>query len=266
MKKLRSSALLLLLFSVVIFSCKKDDDDTPPADQSCKVVKAYYYDNNVVDDSASYTYTGSQVTKVTLSDGDYYTYEYSNNRVSKRNYFESGSTAVSETTQVTYNGDGTISKIESFDRTGGANELFGRIDFMYNGGKLAKTTLNAIDNGTATKLAEDIFEYTGNNITKVTTTTYFNGTQTSSVSFAYDTNANYFTKQNKDFFLIDPFFGEELGGAGLAFIISANNVSSVSSNTIPFPIPLTYTLDAKGNLTKLSAANESLIGYTYQCP
>jgi hypothetical protein len=257
--------LLFFLFTITFISCKKDKDDEP-APQICRVTKVNYTESGGAPiDSAFYTYTGDNVSKVQI-DVDNYTIEYTGDKISKRNYFSSGSTTSDGYDQTTYNSDGTISKIEFFTRISNANVLDYRLDFTYTAGKLTKVTYSSILTNVATKEEEYNYTYTGNNITSAAYTDFTSTpAQSGSITYTYDANTNYLKKQNSQSLLVDPFFTYFTGfsGAFLPMVFSNNNMITAVEDNQSYPI--SYTLDSKQNLGELNLFNQLKARYSYLC-
>ncbi len=262
MKTLKISLLFLFTASVFFYGCKKDKDDDP-AQQTCRVTKVNYFESTGAPlDSAAYTYTGDKVSKVQLSEQNY-TLEYNGNNVVKRNIFSSAGATPDAYDQVTYNSDGTINKIESFERVSSNYVLGYRANFTYSGGKLTKAAFSDINNNTATVYEDYVYTYTGNNITSSLYTDYTGSApSTQTLTYTFDTNTNYFKKQNSQFLLIDAFFAD-FDGLFLPLAFSENNVISISS--AGQSIPLSYTLDSRQNLGDIRLLNQLFARYTYQC-
>lgn len=254
-------ACAALLFTIA--SCKKEDVEK--VQPTCLVTKMDVYQNDTVNGSVQYTYTDKKLTKADF-DGGYYTFEYANNRISKRNYYDdSNPNVVDEFASVSYNADGTISKIEYFDVNGSANERFLIEEFAYTGGKINKLTTSYEFYGSLYPAKEYAFTWSGANISRATSTDYQDDPPTvQTYDYTFDTNGNYFAAQNMQLLLTDPIF-ETYGGVFIPALASANNVKSVKSGSAPVPFDLTYTLDDRKNVQLIKLAGETLAGYSYQC-
>lgn len=252
------TAASLLLFQ----SCKKDDDDGENTSENpCKVTSAQYLSNGQTVQTATYTYTSNQVTKVQLTDVNY-TFEYANNNITKRNYFFSAGANPEVYDQVSYNSDGTVSRIESFGITNsGTYTQFMRIDFTYSGGKLNKMTFSEITGSASEVFLENTYSYTGNNITSLDLIDHRDTTQ-GTLNYTYDTNPNHLKKQNSQVFMIDLLFNSILNDEGvfLPLAFSENNVTGVSGTSF------SYQSDTRQNLTDINVDGKPFIKYTYQCP
>lgn len=265
MNLLKFSIGLTLFTSTFFAACKKDDDDDDggSSGNACKVSQVQYFDSGRVEETGNYTYTGNQLTKVQFNDY-YYTFEYTNNNISKRNYFVSAASTPEYYDQITYNSDGTVNRIEISAKTQTSSYApFLRIDNTYSGGKLNKTTYLFIDGGVTEPIIESNYTYTGNNITTLNYTDYTDTSQ-GTINYTYDSNPNFFKKQNSQAFLVEQIFNIFLfsieGFALLPMGISENNVTNISNSTI------SYEPDDKQNLKDLKIGGDLFARYTYQCP
>jgi hypothetical protein len=255
-------AISLTLFITTFFAaCKKDDDDDSGSENACKISTVQYFDSGQVDLTGTYTYTGNQITKVQYDDYNS-TFEYNGNNISKRNYFVSAGATPEFYDQVSYNSDGTISKIETFGRTQSSYESFFRVDFVYSGGKLSKTTFLELDGGTTAPILENTYTYTGNNITSVRIES---DSVQQTVNYTYDTNPNHLKKQNNQVFLVDQTFNlnfflfSEQGIVLLPMVYSENNVTSISN------VNVSYKSDDRQNLKDIEIDGDLFIRYNYLC-
>src|SRR6476469_10227 len=120
MKKNRCLPWLTTALIFLFTACKKESKHDLPTTTTCTVSKVLYYDasgSTKPKDSAVYSYTGTNVNKVKLSNL-YYTLEYNGNTITKRNIFIYGNTSPDYYDVINYNGDGTINKIERFKNAG----------------------------------------------------------------------------------------------------------------------------------------------------
>jgi hypothetical protein len=261
---------LLVFISAVtlLFSCKKDDTNGGGGNTNCRATKVVYFEGTATPyDSAVYTYTGDKVTKVQL-DGANYTLEYSGNNITKRNFFTSAGATPDLYDVISYNPDNTISKIETFYKSGSTYVLFWRTDFAYTGGKVSKVTNYEVTNNVSTGYDEYTFTYTGNNITTVAYRDLENpGSPAQNITYAYDNNPNYFKKQNSQFFLIDAFFIDPEIYLFLPMIFSENNVTSITGGA--GGVNVSYELDNNQNLVnyRITQAGTQFLRsqYTYTC-
>lgn len=266
MKLTKTFGLAFMAAALLFTSCKKDDDDDGPAAVTCKLSKSVFFDQaGARDDSATYTYSGDKISKATLSDGYYYNFDYSGDKISKRSGFVAGTNTAEYYQQVSYNSDGTISKVESFEQTSGTNyAIYDRMEFVYSSGKIQKIDYFAVSGTNSQKVAEILYTYTGNNITQAKITDLSTTpSQSITYSYTYDANNNFMKKQNAQIHLIDPFFGD-VDPTLLPFAISANNVASLSI-VGSGSAALTYNLDDKQNLKSINVAGRSIVEYGYQC-
>jgi hypothetical protein len=264
MNLLKFSIGLTLFTSTFFAACKKDDDDDgEPSENACKVTSAQYsLGQSTI--NATYTYNGNQVTKVQFPTFNY-TFDYTGNNISKRNYFLSAGANPEIYDQISYNTDGTISRIESYaqDTSGTSYLPAQRIDFSYSGGKLSKTSFYELDGAISDLYLENTYTYTGNNISSLSMKEITDtGDITGTVNYTYDTNPNYFKKQNSQAYMIDILFNPILldDGSFLPMVFSENNVTKISTSDI------TYESDTRQNVTNVKVGANSLARYTYQCP
>jgi hypothetical protein len=260
--------LLFITASTLIFSCKKDDTNgggTP----NCRVTKVNYFETSTTPyDSAVYTYTGDKVSKVQLSSANY-TLEYTGNNITKRNFFTSAGASPDLYDAITYNGDNTISKIETFYRVSGSNyALFWSTEFGYTGGKLTKVTNYEVTNNVRTGFDEYTYTYTGNNITTAAYSDLTDpGSPAQNINFAYDNNPNYLKRQNSQVFLLDAFFIDPELYLFLPMIFSQNNVTTITGDA-GF-VNVSYDLDNNQNLVnyRIMQGNTQVLRsqYTYTC-
>jgi hypothetical protein len=261
--KILQSLLLLFILSFSITSCKKDDDDKKQ--ETCRLIKTDYYNNGTVASSANYKYENGRVVRVEVPGQSNFNLEYTGERITRRRYFPTGSTTANGLDQISYNADGTISRIEMFNLNGSSQSKYYQIDFAYTGGKLNKATYSEVNSsGTLVVDEEHTFTYTGNNITSQVFK-IFNGSQSQSIplTITHDTNANAFKKINQQVFLIEPFFDDIEGGIFLSLLFSENNVKEIKAAT--GSIPFEYTNDAKGYLSSFLLGGQKVAGFNYEC-
>jgi hypothetical protein len=269
MKTFKFYMFALLAIPLFVASCKKDKDEEeeqkPPT--TCKATKGYSYDpqTGTIEDSIMYIYNGDQVTKLDAPGSGFVTFEYTNNKVTKRSIYDYSTPTVPDYYEVlSYNTDGTLQKIDYF--TGGPGSAkFLTATFTYTAGKYNKVVISENDgSGTFTTTSEYIYTYTGNNITGVVENDYtVTPTDTYSYGYTFDTNVNYLTKQSPQFMFTDPFFGE-FDPTILPMLVSANNATAITVMGTPVAT-FDYTLDAKGNLTRINFGGKPLVAYSYLC-
>jgi hypothetical protein len=246
---------------MVISSCQKDPTDTI-TETICQLAKAYYYDDNGnIADSLVYTYTDSRLTKASNADG-YMTLEYTNNKITKRTFFATGLPGSDGYDTFEYNADGTLAAIKSYFEFNGQLIQSEQSDFSYNGGKLVKYEAKYYDPSTSQfeLYQSTIYTYTGNNITQAVSTDHLTP-ETITYTYTHDNNPNYHIKNNSLF--ADFAFFDDIDGAILPIVISANNVTKVTEGTDEFV--LAYTLDAKGNFSEWLFDGALATKYIYDC-
>lgn len=264
MKSLNGLLIGIIATAVFFTSCSKEGHQNEP---TCQVTKVYFYDSGVKDDSATYSYMGNKVTKVQTSSTEYITYEYKGDKVVRRNFIFSGNPAVPDYhDSIAYNNDGTPARIVNFVYYNNTNFNYARVEFTYSGGKLTKATIfNNDGTGQFEKEEEDTYTYTGNNITALTSVDYSSGVpQSQTINYTYDNNSNYFTKQNAQFFFVDPYIStNDFDATLLPLYFSANNVTGIGAGALK--IPVTYILDQKNNLQQVKLNGSPLVEYVYFC-
>lgn len=263
------SLVIFIAATTLLFACKKDDtDDGGGGSTNCRNTKVVYFEGTATPyDSAVYTYTGDKVTKVQLGSSNF-TLEYSGNNITKRNFFTTAGATPDMYDAITYNSDNTISKMETFYKSGQNYVLFWRTEFAYTGGKISKVTNYEVNNNTATGWDEYTFNYTGNNITTVSLKDLTDpASPAQNINYSYDNNPNYFKKQNSNVFLVDAFYIDPELYLFLPMIFSANNVVSISGGA--GTVNVTYELDNKQNLVnyKIMQAGTQFLRsqYIYTC-
>lgn len=157
----------MLTLGVFLWSCEKGEKDKDQND--CKILKTESFSGNNVDFRASYVYTDNRISKVDVPQiGGYYTLEYTGDRITKRKYYENGTTVHDMYDQITYNTDGTINKIETFELVSGDTyERFATSSFTYTNGKLSKLQFFEDWGGSVDLVEEYTYMFTGNNITSM---------------------------------------------------------------------------------------------------
>lgn len=264
----RTLLLNLTLFSVLfITACQKEPDESiiQQPTLTCQLKSAIQFDETGdVVDTAGYVYTNSKVTRIERVD-TYNTMEYSGDRIVKRNYFQRPNTSSTAYDNITYNADGTPSKVE-FVVSGGALPVSITLlgyEFVYAGGKLTGF-VEKVDTSFSGKPLVTLYSYqytyTGNNITSAVETYVPDGTKDTLVYQFASTN-NYF-KQIANVLFTDVLFAE-LNGQTLPFAVSANNITAITVGGDNFPVA--YNLDTNKNLSELLIGGVIAARYSYTC-
>jgi len=258
-----SYLLLFTISSFLISSCQKEPSvDTPP-ETGCRLAKTYYFNKiGTVVDSLEYTYTGDKLTKASNPYG-YFTMEYTNDKITKINYYEPGYTGLEEYYIVAYNADGSMASIKKHYTGGASPLLYSQYDFSYSAGKLVKFDFKESDynTGQLELIESTTYSYTGNNITRAVETEYRTvGDYIETFDFSYDNNENYFAKNSA--LLTDFLFFQGPDGVMLPFIVSSNNVTKVYDGYDEYPI--SYKLDSKNNLFEFNTDGVDS-RYLYNC-
>jgi hypothetical protein len=255
--------VIIALVAMAISSCQKDPSDTI-AETNCQLSKAYYYDDiGNIGDSLIYTYTNNTLTKASNADG-YMTFEYTNDKVTKRTLFATGLPGVDAYDTFTYNTDGTLATRKSYYSFNGQTIQSEQADFSYNAGKLVKYETKYYDPTTSqfVQSQTSIYTYTGNNITQAVVTDHLTP-EVFTYTYSYDSNGNYHIKNNSLF--TDFAFVDEVDGAILPVVVSANNITKVVEGQGQDETVLTYNADTKGNLTEWYFDGDLATKYVYDC-
>lgn len=265
MKGLKFFASALVCSGLFFSSCQKEADETQ-VDENCKRNKGYYYnDNGTIEDSATYTYTGNNITRVTTSTNAY-TLEYNNNNVVRRNYYNLGSNTIIGYDAISYNGGNQITKIERYDGAGTAATNWQNIEISYASGKVTKVIITEKSGSAFVPTYEYTYVYTGENITSVAEKEMINGqSATYTYTYAFDTKENYFKNTSSQFITTEPLFSE-FDGSILPLFLSANNATAITLPILPIQLPIAYEVDTKANVTGVNVLGQPLIKYFYTCP
>lgn len=253
----------------IFFACQKEPDGTilnPPV-STCKLEKAIYYNDttSAQEDTAGYVYSGDQLTRINHIDY-YVTLEYSNNKISKRNFIQTGTTAVVAYDKFTYNGDGTMSKAESYFQVPGLPLpiIYYSYDYSYTSGKLTsvleKTDTSALGGSPLVPYYNDVFTYTGNNITRCISE-YIDDHSKDTLNYSYDNVANYFAKNPALLFTDNLFL--DFDPVSFPLVFSANNVTAVTVGSGGSTI--SYLPTDKGDLKEFSINGKKQSSYVYKC-
>lgn len=246
---------------MLVSSCQKDPSDTI-TETNCQLSLAYYYDENGnALDSLVYTYSNNQLTKATSADG-YMTFDYTNDRITRRSLFVTGFPGLDGYDTFAYNADGTLASRKSYYSFSGQVVQGGQADFTYDAGKLVKYETKYFDptSNQFVPSQTSLYTYTGNNITQAVVTEHLTP-DVLTYTYSYDNSVNYHTKKNT--LLTDLAFVDEVDGSLLPLVISQNNVTKAvegGDETV-----LSYKTDTKGNLTEWYFDGELAARYVYDC-
>lgn len=267
MNLMKTLGLALIGPALFFTSCKKEDTatETPAAGTSgCKVTKAYIYPANATtpSDSTIYYYNGTKISKLNMGGNDMLL-EYAGDKITRRNFVNTGSTTPANYDQVSYTADGAISRVESFGHTSSNSYTsYWRTDFTYTSGQLSRLTEYNMTSGSPVKEKEYVYTASGNNITGVTETDYTsNPASTFTYTCIFDSTDNYYKKQNAQAMLTDPYMGG-VDGLFLPLFYSTNNVTNISSEG--HNMAFAYATDDRQNLTQVSLG-QLRFSYSYLC-
>ncbi|HKZ66556.1 MAG TPA: hypothetical protein VJ111_09390 [Chitinophagaceae bacterium] len=262
----KTSALsYLLLSSLAVFlisSCQKEPSTDSSPETNCLLVKTHYFDYvGALADSLEYTYINDKLMKAS-NVGGYITFEYTNEKITKRNYYATGSTDLDAYDIATYNTDGSLAIIKSYFNFNGQIMPSEQYEFNYANGKLVKFELKDYNSNTSQfELNESTtYTYTGNNITQSVSITA--GTSEIDTSnYSHDDNENYLVKINALF--ADLAFVGGLNGETIPLLLSVNNVTKVFEGNDEYL--LTYKLDSKNNFFEWHLDGDLASRYFYDC-
>lgn len=265
MRKISAATFLLFFaFAMLLLSSCQKEPSTNNSSESCLLVKTHYFNYaGSLADSLEYTYNNNKLTKASNADG-YITFEYTNDKITKRNFYTTGVPESDAYDIATYNADGTLAIIKSYFEFNGQIIQSEQYEFSYANGKLVNFDLKEYDYSTSQlELSESsTYTYTGNNITKAIVTDFtISGGDVGTYNYSYDSNENYFAKNNA--LLTDYMFFEAPDGSTLPLVISTNNVKNVFDDSGEFPI--SYKLDSKNNFHEFYLDGELASRYFYDC-
>ena len=197
-----------------------------PTIQKCKVIKGVYVQNNVIIDSAEFIYNDTLLVRTKLMSGEYFTFEYSNNKLVRRVLFLKDGTQSVVYTNFVYDAENNLTVAEGY-----AGTHYRYIEFMYSSGKLMKVTDKSYSSfyGNSTDY-EYTYSYTGDNITQSTILKApgSSNPQTIIVKYTYDTLENYFKKWPNSFLVEPYFFRKEC--TLFPYFFSKNNIAGIQYN------------------------------------
>lgn len=261
MRRFSTLCPLVVFIALLFSSCQKEPSAGKPSGKGCQLTKAYYFDDSGGTDSLVHTYMDDKLTKIANADG-YYTFQYTGNKITRRNHFETGYPDQTGYDLITYNADGSLAAINTYYDYGGQVIHYLQYNFIYTDAQLVKFEVKEYDFITdkleLSSSAE--YTYTGNNITLCKTTDHSMGT-TDTYTYDHDDNPNSYAKNNP--ILVDLAFIDGIEGAMLPFALSRNNIKTVYYDGDADLI--TYKLDGQGNLYELYFYGELAARYFYDC-
>lgn len=254
----------LLAFAAMccLLACQKEPDGGLVTPSTCQLDQVIYYNQNVATDTIGYEYSGGKVSKVNYA--DYYTeMEYAGTQISRKNYYVNGTTTLAGYDEFTYNGDGTLARVNFYlvDASVPQPFLFFQYNFAYNAGRLEHSEVLADTSGAGPELlAAYFYEYTGDNITQVIENDLVAQSK-DTVQYTFDNKLNYYSRI-PNLWLSDNLF-TDFNGIVLPFALSANNVVTLgepgTSSTV------SYSETDKEDIETLSINGAILARYKYKC-
>jgi hypothetical protein len=261
-KHLNLTVLSLSLSGLLLTSCTKEP--STENSNSTKVKSEILYDDDGSrKDSVAYTYDGNKVTKAEIigDDNMHFTFEYSGEKVVKKNYFTSSSTLSTEYDKINYNANGTISSVEHYIKSSTSDVKVEVRDLTYNNGKLSKLVFSEVSNGTADIINQMEFTYTNGNITSEKITDAISPNDPETITFTYDNNGNYSKNLFSQPAIIDPVFDLSDEGS-IPALFSANNPITTADTGFPGSLSIVYTLN-NSNLTSIKLSGLTAVKYNY---
>lgn len=258
---MRSQLLLLAAIVCFVASCQKEPDEvlTTP---DCKIERIVYYEQNDPIDTVGFEYTGNNATKL-----HYFStrmeVEYSGRHITKRTYFDKGTTNRWAYDEFFYNPDSTINHVDFYYADALPQPvLITRFEFTYNAGKLSMLTSMEDTTGTGpVPMVNSYFIYSGDNISQVIQN-YLVIQEADTLNYSHDTKPNYFGKQ-PNLWLADYIFAD-FEPFSIPIALSANNVTSFS-NMQGNSSALTYEETDKQQIGSLTIDGELWSRYQYKC-
>lgn len=254
---------------LILNACNKNSEDdlnpnppiTQPPIQKCKLLKGIYYQNDLAVDSAAFVYNDTLIVKTNEASGRYYTFEYSNNNLVKRNHFLKGATQASAYTDFTYNAENNLTAIETYDGTTKVRSYY----FSYTSGKLNRVIAKRFSSITGTDIIdyEYTYTYSGENITQATIVQNTGtGSETVIVNYTYDNSENHLKKRTHAFLVEPYYFSKE--GTLYPYFFSKNNLTGLVYNS-GTNSPHTYLANSSGYLTQIIIGGKVAVRYGYEC-
>lgn len=266
---------VLLITATLFTACNKepenDVDNQSGTGADCRPFKVYLYGftgSVPFIDTLVYTYSDANVTNIT-GPKYYFTYEYAGGHIIKRNYFDSlSATTSTDYDTVSYNSDGTVSKIQSYSYDDVNDWKYeDRYEFTYNADKLVKLTYTDYWNDEPSGDKDTHFyTYTGNNITRDSVVEDRSTWSDVSVyHYTYDDQKNHFNKSGANA-LFHSAIAMDLDGVMLPFFFSSNNVTGAREGDDVEEMKFSYTTDTKGNVQQMKVDGITGAVWEYQCP
>jgi len=259
---MRSVYLPVIAALCLLASCQKEPDISLLNAPECKLDYAYHYDVNGNIDTATYEFAANQLYKVYY---DSYDIElvYTGTRITRRNYYQSGSQNIDAFEEILYNPDGTIGKI-TFNVTDPniptVIPIFEYL-FTWNAGQLEMLEIKMDTLGGLATIYEYTYETTNGNLT----TCYIDdliSQYKDTLHYSYDGNPNYYA-QDPAMWMSDLNF-TDFNGIFLPFAMSINNVVALANNQGGTSI-IEYEVDASEKLKSFSVDGIVWSRYFYKC-
>ncbi|HEX6334405.1 MAG TPA: hypothetical protein VFZ78_09275, partial [Flavisolibacter sp.] len=212
-------------------------------------------------DSVRLTYTGSQVTDARYN-SSYKTFQYSGDRPVRITDYSNAGTMI-QYYQFSYNSDGTLSSIESFQQVGASVAKVKLVNYTYTSGKLTKIASHQVSGGVVNPNAQEYaITWTGNNATQLVYTDNLFGYPPETITLSYDNQPNYLKPVGDYFWMYDASAATYLDETMLILYSTANNIIQISNSG--FSVTRTYAVNAGQKLTGITWGNITET-FVYEC-
>ncbi|TCJ17583.1 hypothetical protein EPD60_05155 [Flaviaesturariibacter flavus] len=266
MKKLLfASALLALLSGCMKFEEYKLNSQI----NGCKISTMYLYGpaTGTLSDTARFTWTGNDITRVSLS-SMHYDLAYSGNVVVGRTFYSGAAAQPFQYDQFGYNPSLQLTRFARFEKD--MNGAFYQSDstaLQYSGSMLTGFSQWTSSGGAAPLVLSRRreYSYTGGNLSEVREIEYRNGAAVDTTRTSLQTNndPNWFLSINPRFWAAGPLsaFGDidALEQTQLQHALERQTTGGL-------PTIYSYSLDDKGNLAEHKVNGQVAARYFYNCP
>ncbi|RYZ22671.1 MAG: hypothetical protein EOO16_08160 [Chitinophagaceae bacterium] len=266
LKHLLPALALLALFS----GCMKYEEYAVTTQgNGCKISSMYLYNfvTGAPLDTARFTWTGDNITRVTLNNY-HYDINYNGTLIDRRTFYSGTGTQPFRYDQFVYDAAYLLARFERNEQD--ASGAFFRSDsttFQYSGGFLRGFT-QWIRNAPGDPLLlsrRKEFTYTGSNVSEIREIEFLNGTpvDTTNSAVVVNNDPNWFQAINPRFWVAGPYFaGDDMDAIEQLVMRNAVERETVAG----IPVTYSYSLDAKGNLAEHKVNGQVAGRYFYNCP
>jgi hypothetical protein len=270
MKK-RMWTLPLLAVIATLAGCMKFETYPVTAQSNgCKISTMYLYGaTGSINDTARFTWTGNNITKVVLN-AYHYDIEYDGSLVTRRNFYLPGATTPDHYDRIVYNpaANYILTRYELFEED--APGSYYRADstvYQFTNGFMTGLTqwTRAAASDPIAVLRRKLYTYNGSNLSQVQDIRYHNGAPADTTITSVSTNSdpNYYRAIHDWFWAISPMWVNDHQEA----LKNSLTRDAVAQETIgSIPIQYSYTTDAKGNLEEMRGNGVRSTRFAYNCP